>query len=283
MTNKISPAASQPPSRNPTAPERRRKAHDMSVETSNRLTDLAARIANCQTRAKTASVEAAAEYLEAGHLLIEAKAECKHGEWLPFLERAGVHERQARRLMQLARSGLKADTVSEICVKAALEYLARRKKPGPEDEIWEWAEHQVSGPFSSYDLEMEHRWFASKMMRLSGVPFLTAFCVSMSDEYALDMARLIPGDDLKLAFSIMASVAKGERDLPVEASLSVNAMLQLATFSKLHAQRIAVLLYDEASHRSKIDQARYDSEWADIHGRFMAKVDKHMAKLEAAM
>ena len=61
--------------------------------------------------------------IEAGRLLIEAKAECPHGDWLPFLEMAGVHERQARRLMQLARSGLKADTVSENPVPAHLRFL----------------------------------------------------------------------------------------------------------------------------------------------------------------
>ena len=38
----------------------------MSVETSNRLPVLAARIADCQTKAKAASVEAAEQSLEAG-------------------------------------------------------------------------------------------------------------------------------------------------------------------------------------------------------------------------
>lgn len=253
----------------------------MAIQTSNRLTDLAESIRAATTKAKTASVESAEQYLVAGHLLIAAKAEVAHGHWLPFLEMAGVSKRQAQRLMQLANSGLKSDTVALLGVKAALESLARRK-PEAEGEIWGWAEQQINGPFSAFDLEMEHRWFAAKMMRLSGVPCLAAFCVSMSDEYALDMVRLIPPDDLKLAFSIMASVAKGERDLPVEASLSVNSMMQLATFSKLHAQLIAVRLYDEARHRSKIDEARYDREFADIHGRFMAKITAKLAELETA-
>ena len=71
----------------------------MNIHTSNRLTDLSARIRQSSDRAKGASLEAAEQYLEAGRLLIEAKAECAHGEWLSFLEMTGVPERQAQRLM----------------------------------------------------------------------------------------------------------------------------------------------------------------------------------------
>ena len=113
----------------------------MNVQTSNRLTDLSARIRQAQDRAKVASVEAAEQYLEAGRLLIEAKAECRHGDWLPFLEMSGMHKRQARRLMQIARSGLEADTVSDLGgVKAALEHLAEKKPSETEDDGWRWAE-----------------------------------------------------------------------------------------------------------------------------------------------
>jgi len=108
----------------------------MSVKTSNRLSDLADRIRQASDRAKVASVESAEQYLEAGRLLIEAKAECPHGDWLPFLEMTGVHERQARRLIQIARSGLKADTVSDLGgIKGALEYLAQLGTQSPEAPV----------------------------------------------------------------------------------------------------------------------------------------------------
>ena len=89
---------------------------------SNSLTDMAERIRQATTRAAEA-------YLEAGRLLVEAKAACGHGHWLPFLERAGVHERQARRMMRLAKSGLTSDTVSEMGIKAALGSLAEQRPP----------------------------------------------------------------------------------------------------------------------------------------------------------
>src|SRR4051794_10417203 len=92
----------------------------------NRLADLADRIREANAAMLAASQEAAERALQAGRLLIEAKGECRHGDWLPFLERAGIHERQARRLMQLARSGLKPDTVSDLGIKGALELLAKR-------------------------------------------------------------------------------------------------------------------------------------------------------------
>lgn len=68
--------------------------------------------------------------LEAGRLLVDAKDAAAHGTWLPFLQRAGVPERKAQRLMTLARSGLKSDTVSEMGgITAALKILSRRKLP----------------------------------------------------------------------------------------------------------------------------------------------------------
>ena len=67
--------------------------------------------------------------LEAGHLLIAAKAQCKHGEWLPFLKRAGVGERKAQRLMKLAASGLNPSAVTDLGgIRGALEFLTRRAK-----------------------------------------------------------------------------------------------------------------------------------------------------------
>lgn len=53
-------------------------------------------------------------YLTAGRLLLEAKAKAAHGEWLPFLKDAGIPERTARRMMGLARSGIKSDTVTDL-------------------------------------------------------------------------------------------------------------------------------------------------------------------------
>jgi hypothetical protein len=103
----------------------------MTIDGDNRLTDLAERIHSADQKMAAASREASELAPEAGRLLIEAKAECRHGQWLPFLERAGMAERQAQRLMTLARSGLKTDTVSDLGIRGALEMAAKRKLPKP--------------------------------------------------------------------------------------------------------------------------------------------------------
>jgi hypothetical protein len=80
--------------------------------------------------ANAAELAAIDRVLDAGAMLVEAKGACKHGDWLPFLERAGVKERRARQYMQLARSGLKSATVADLGgVRASLEWLATLPPP----------------------------------------------------------------------------------------------------------------------------------------------------------
>ena len=99
---------------------------------SNALADLAERVKVSVAAQKQAESTAATEALAAGALLVEAREQTTHGAWLPFLARAGVHERQAQRLMKLSRSGLKPDTVSDLGgVKAALIWLSGIRLPGP--------------------------------------------------------------------------------------------------------------------------------------------------------
>lgn len=101
----------------------------MSALLANTLADLAERIRVVSASADEAHKAAIERMLEAGHLLLEAKEACPHGQWLPFLERAGIHERKARRYMQLARSGLNPGHVSDLGgLKAALDYLAYRER-----------------------------------------------------------------------------------------------------------------------------------------------------------
>ena len=100
------------------------------IELSNSLADLAERVKAANGASVAAEKTFFEKALEAGRLLCDAKDGCVHGEWSAFLARADVHDRQARRLMQLARSGLKADTVSDLGgVKAALQYLSTRQLP----------------------------------------------------------------------------------------------------------------------------------------------------------
>ena len=75
---------------------------------SNRLADLAEQIAGLHREYLSHREEAAAGFVTFGRMLNEAKAEeCRHGEWLPFLERTGIPPRTAQRAMRIAAAGVK--------------------------------------------------------------------------------------------------------------------------------------------------------------------------------
>lgn len=98
------------------------------TELSNSLADLAERVKQAAEASALAERTTIEKAIEAGELLCQANDEAKHGEWLPFLARAGVPERKAQRFMQLARSGLKSDTCRDLGgIKGALAFIAKRK------------------------------------------------------------------------------------------------------------------------------------------------------------
>jgi hypothetical protein len=72
--------------------------------------------------------------IAAGELLIEAKAQLKHGEWLPWLrDKCRIPERTARMHMRLAanRALIEAqigDGVADLSIRGAIALLATPKK-----------------------------------------------------------------------------------------------------------------------------------------------------------
>jgi hypothetical protein len=61
----------------------------MSEALSNALADLAERIRGVNASADEAHKVATEKMIEAGHMLLEAKDACPHGQWADFLERTG--------------------------------------------------------------------------------------------------------------------------------------------------------------------------------------------------
>jgi|HubBroStandDraft_6_1064221.scaffolds.fasta_scaffold03971_13 hypothetical protein len=92
---------------------------------SNRLPILAAEIQAAHAAALAAARTSVEKAVEAGKLLIEAKAALPHGQWLPWLRDIGLSPRTAQRYMQLAL--VPADkyvTVADLGIKRALEAIA---------------------------------------------------------------------------------------------------------------------------------------------------------------
>lgn len=99
----------------------------------DRLTNSLTAIAEDLRRAKDACEQAERDAIDhamnAGRMLCEAKEQCPHGQWLPFLKRADVSERKAQRWMRLHRGRLNSDTVSLLGgVTPALTFLGLRDK-----------------------------------------------------------------------------------------------------------------------------------------------------------
>ena len=96
----------------------------MSVLQSNLLLSLAGDVREAVSRYKRSSLESFEAYLTAGRKLVEARGECRRGQWAPFLEAAGVESRTARDMMTLARANLTAGQVFRHGgVRGALEVL----------------------------------------------------------------------------------------------------------------------------------------------------------------
>ena len=111
-----------------TLQSRATKAGDQTAPVlSNFESDLAERAGEAFRLGHAKTIEAAEHYLQCGAILSEAKAEIGHGRWLPFLDRAGIPERTARRMMRLFRSGLTAEQLADQGIKAALAALAKIK------------------------------------------------------------------------------------------------------------------------------------------------------------
>ena len=72
------------------------------------------------------SAESAIQYaIKAGAGLIEAKALCKHGEWLPWLKENNLPERTVQNYMRLS---LNTKTVSDLGIRGALDLLSEPRE-----------------------------------------------------------------------------------------------------------------------------------------------------------
>jgi Protein of unknown function (DUF3102) len=98
---------------------------------SNSLTDLAARI-KTEHEATVGALKRSVEHaMAAGVLLIEAKAQLKHGQWLPWLsEHCAMSERTARLFMRIARNKSEIErigNVADLSLRGAVALISLQK------------------------------------------------------------------------------------------------------------------------------------------------------------
>jgi hypothetical protein len=98
------------------------------IATSNSLADLAARIKAEHEAAGAAIKKGLQHSIAAGALLVEAKDQVPHGQWLQWIkEHCGMPERTARLYMRLARHRNEIGNVADLTVRGAIDLLARSK------------------------------------------------------------------------------------------------------------------------------------------------------------
>jgi Protein of unknown function (DUF3102) len=96
-----------------------------TIQQSNSLADLAARI-NAEHEAVTGFVRQGLQSaINAGNLLLEAKAQIKHGEWLPWLrEHCQIPERTAQHYMRLASHESEFRNVADLTQRGAVAAIS---------------------------------------------------------------------------------------------------------------------------------------------------------------
>jgi Protein of unknown function (DUF3102) len=73
------------------------------VRPAESLTELAARVKSMQATLAVAERNNLERALEIGKALLQAKALCTHGEWLPWLEKVRVNRVRAAEFMRIAK------------------------------------------------------------------------------------------------------------------------------------------------------------------------------------
>jgi hypothetical protein len=102
---------------------------------SNRLPIIQAAVVQLHAEIGKLNEKAAVRALAAGDLLMEAKANCAHGEWGEWLAGTGLSERTAQRYMRLVRGGIKPAMLAEIGFARAERYIAAGVRLLPGDGL----------------------------------------------------------------------------------------------------------------------------------------------------
>ena len=246
------------------------------------LTQLGDAIETAHQAARGAARTALDQALRCGALLLAAKAQVDHGNWLPWLQaHTTVTPRQSQVYMRLARHRdalTQCEPASHLTLTGALATLTGPPAPGTRtdlnslpgkelplapppadaswDAVWAWAERQYTGPFNGWDLEEDRAWREKKLLHHLGVPAETALCLWLAADHGLHVLRLVPTEALETTLRHVYAQAQGTA-LPVPVSaLSAGQAFTLFIELKLSAQRLVVRLADELERRKPRSEAQ---------------------------
>jgi hypothetical protein len=242
---------------------------------SNSLADLAARIKvehDACTEAEKRGLQHAAA---AGKMLIEAKAQLKHGQWLPWLrDHCSLSERKAQRYMAIAPHIVpKSDSVSDLTP--------------PDPVTWEWAGKRLDQPFIDQDFAGTDEdcigWRLLKLMRHAGVPLLPSLFLTEGKAGGHSTLRLCTFDDLEAAVKAIAPFASGKASFRIDRNGMEDVLESINTLTIL-AMWLTGKLLIEIKYRFDLpddDDERYTREWHETHAAWMAQKEAQLANESA--
>ena len=284
--------------------------------TSNRLPILAENIRTHHRAALDAAGTATRHAMTCGEMLIEAKKELSHGEWLPWLkEHCEISERTAQAYMRIARKVAEMDiaksaAVADLPLRTALKAIADEQpkdalwpaaNASPE-KIWAWAGRQVDGPFNSIDME-NYKLFEGKMLRQLDLSYTAGFCLGLMCESDIELPagkipaldadeipvlQLVESCDLRDALEKLHAVASGSVDAldidfdELQHSGEPRFAANVVGVAEIVAARFAGFVLTEIDHRAAQFKT-YETWHADavrVHAALMAFLEARYTAFE---
>jgi hypothetical protein len=251
--------------------------NDKALSLSNSLTDLAARIQAEHEACESALKRGLEHAVAAGKLLIEAKAQLKHGQWLPWLrDHCRIPERTARRYMEIAPYA--ADQIGHLA-----DLTISQPPPLTEESTWDeisaWTQWHLDAPFTEADCQGD--FVISKLLHQAGVPTIPEALLSSEKDCGLPLLRLCSFDDLNETAKALAAAINGDRVPKVTASSMIKLQGVVAAINLWLMWLLGGVL-NEIDHRCKrgYTEEQYQREWKETHTAWMAWAHAQLAELE---
>lgn len=161
------------------------------IEGGNSLADLAARI-NAEHEASAKAIKRGLKHaIACGRLLLEAKAQLRHGAWLPWLrDHCGVPERTAQRYTELAAyaADSKSDKLADLALEGSATAVTTQVSPQEAAQAGDWeliTQRVLDGPFNAGHFkidELGHRWIKTKLLHHLKIHWIAVWCCDVVDE-----------------------------------------------------------------------------------------------------
>jgi Protein of unknown function (DUF3102) len=270
------------------------------LSTSNRLAVLAACIQQEHAACRSCLQRGLEHAVAAGKLLIEAKEQIPHGQWLRWLsDHVHIPERTAQRYMVVAPYAvdiIKNDNLANL-TGDAVAVLAAPQSPDQYyhgnigwDDVSAWAQWCLDRPFCDEDIGelgdgFNWHWVEVKLLHQAQVPALASILLSANEEKdededdTLNLLCLCPFDELVEAARALAPIASGDRALTVNCSTMKRMVNTISTMHVLAGTLVGGIL-NEIDRRNRINDETYEREWRETHARWMAHLKAKLAEVQ---